>query len=280
MANELRAKPLPCPFCREAILDDSEETFYFNGPGPPPCYAVRCGSCGAQGPYGDGRERGDNWGAKAEAIKRWNELLRSEIKSIEKPEKDSISAAVDEISSLITRIEAKGEVSHWVDILPALRDAVEILQRRLRTHSTAVLHEGVRQSYLKACELSLASGMLGDGDRSDLLELYNSLWPSASTDIREQALIDPLRCSLCGSTGHSHLHCYATSSKRLDTIKQTPRQASIDDIEWLCDEVERLQTQLLEVNNSLGLDRDNQDNILRVTTALRLRAGISRDTKP
>ncbi len=30
------------------------------------------------------------------------------------------------------------------------------------------------------------------------------------------------------------------SNDRLGIIKQTPRQASIDDIEWLCEEVERL----------------------------------------
>jgi NTP pyrophosphatase (non-canonical NTP hydrolase) len=57
---------------------------------------------------------------------------------------------------------------------------------------TTVLHEGVRQSYLKACELSLASGLLGDGDRSDLLELYKSLWPKAPSDIREKALMQPV----------------------------------------------------------------------------------------
>ena len=60
---------------------------------------------------------------------------------------------------------------------------------------TTVHHEGVRQSYLKACELSLASGLLGDGDRSDLLELYKSLWPKAPTDIREQALCRPVETS-------------------------------------------------------------------------------------
>jgi hypothetical protein len=52
----------------------------------------------------------------------------------------------------------------------------------------AVTSEGVRQSYLKACEISLASGLLGDGDRSDLLELYESLWPRAPTDIRAESL--------------------------------------------------------------------------------------------
>lgn len=57
---------------------------------------------------------------------------------------------------------------------------------------TTVLHEGVRQSYLKACELSLASGLLGDGDRSDLLELYKSLWPNAPSDIREKALMQSI----------------------------------------------------------------------------------------
>jgi hypothetical protein len=49
-------------------------------------------------------------------------------------------------------------------------------------------HEGMRQSYLKALELSGASGMLGDGDKSDLLEMYRRLWPRAPSDIRENAL--------------------------------------------------------------------------------------------
>lgn len=70
---------------------------------------------------------------------------------------------------------------------------------------TTVLHEGVRQSYLKTCELSLASGLLGDGDRSDLLELYKSLWPKAPSDIREKALMQPVepiaeRCPNCGKS--------------------------------------------------------------------------------
>jgi hypothetical protein len=33
-------------------------------------------------------------------------------------------------------------------------------------------------------------------------------------------------------------------SNRLDMIKQSPRQASIDDVEWLCEEIERLQNAL------------------------------------
>lgn len=71
------------------------------------------------------------------------------------------------------------------------------------TPETTVLHEGVRQSYLKACELSLASGLLGDGDKSDLLELYESLWPRAPVDVRSNALRSSAqqteaRCPDCG----------------------------------------------------------------------------------
>lgn len=75
-----------------------------------------------------------------------------------------------------------------------LREAYLTLMRSNGTSpvETTVLHEGVRQSYLKACELSLASGLLGDGDRSDLLELYKSLWPKAPPDIREKALMQPV----------------------------------------------------------------------------------------
>jgi len=39
-------------------------------------------------------------------------------------------------------------------------------------------------------------------------------------------------------------------------------------------DIERLQTQLLEVNKALGLDRDNTDNAERVKAALRLRAQL------
>ena len=39
-------------------------------------------------------------------------------------------------------------------------------------------------------------------------------------------------------------------------------------------ELHRLRTELLEVNKALGLGRDNQDNALRVKTALRLRLPV------
>jgi hypothetical protein len=35
-----------------------------------------------------------------------------------------------------------------------------------------------------------------------------------------------------------------TSDERLEVIKQSPRQASVDDVEWLCDEIERLRAEL------------------------------------
>jgi len=100
-------KPLPCPFCRESVSEDSDEVFWFNGEGPPPCYAVRCDNCGAQGPYGYGRERGDHWGAKDEAAKRWNDLPRSAVETSPvrtacddcKADRDRLRAALREIAT-------------------------------------------------------------------------------------------------------------------------------------------------------------------------------------
>lgn len=76
-------------------------------------------------------------------------------------------------------------------------EAAQHWNARMPSVETTVLHEGVRQSYLKACELSLASGLLGDGDRSDLLELYKSLWPKAPSDIRKKALMRPVEPTPC-----------------------------------------------------------------------------------
>ena len=62
----------PCPFCGLTPLPDEVE-YEYNGPGPPPSCNVRCPFCGAQGPFGYGNHRGDNKGAKTEALTRWNE---------------------------------------------------------------------------------------------------------------------------------------------------------------------------------------------------------------
>lgn len=69
-------EPLPCPFCFASIDPDSEESWHFNGGGPPPQYQVRCDCCGAQGPYGSGQTRGDYAGAREEAIREWNRRLQ------------------------------------------------------------------------------------------------------------------------------------------------------------------------------------------------------------
>jgi hypothetical protein len=55
------------------------------------------------------------------------------------------------------------------------------------TRTGVSFHEGMRQSYLKAVEALVASGMSGDGDRSDLLQMYQRLWPQAPSDIRAPA---------------------------------------------------------------------------------------------
>jgi hypothetical protein len=73
MNEPLTSKPSNCRFCKEPINLEGSEAFWFNGDGPPPCYAVRCDSCGAQGPYGYGKFRGDHAGAQTEAVERWNE---------------------------------------------------------------------------------------------------------------------------------------------------------------------------------------------------------------
>lgn len=51
--------------------------------------------------------------------------------------------------------------------------------------------------------------------------------------------------------------------------KILPPQRSVETIE-----LQRLRTEMLEVNKALGLDRDNQDSALRVKTALRLRLPV------
>lgn len=73
-------------------------------------------------------------------------------------------------------------------------------------------HEGMRQSYLKALELSGASGMLGDGDKSDLLEMYRRLWPRAPSDIRENALKASEGPASC-TCDENDMYCPHTSSE-------------------------------------------------------------------
>lgn len=75
--NEL--KPIlvePCPFCGAKMAEDgmtiADLEFDFNGEGPPPSYALRCGNCGMSGPFGLGRMRDDHYGAKEHAIELWN----------------------------------------------------------------------------------------------------------------------------------------------------------------------------------------------------------------
>lgn len=62
---------LPCPFCGGGIPHDGFE-FAFNGDVPFPSYSFRCGDCGARGPAGYGMERGDNTGAREDAIAKWS----------------------------------------------------------------------------------------------------------------------------------------------------------------------------------------------------------------
>ena len=63
-------KPVPCPWCEH----DADE-FYYNGPGPPPSYAVQCGWCHARGPCMTGSRRDDHEGAKRRAVEEWNRGL-------------------------------------------------------------------------------------------------------------------------------------------------------------------------------------------------------------
>ena len=60
----------PCPFCKRS--QDEYPAMWYNGPGPPPSYAVQCGDCGAQGPTSRGTCRGDHYGARVDAVREWN----------------------------------------------------------------------------------------------------------------------------------------------------------------------------------------------------------------
>lgn len=63
---------LPCPFCSE-----NSPEMHFGGEGPPPSYSVQCGMCGARGPHGLGRGRGDHEGGRTSAIEQWNAAPRA-----------------------------------------------------------------------------------------------------------------------------------------------------------------------------------------------------------
>lgn len=60
----------PCPFCGDPQAE--HQTMRYNGPGSPPSYMAVCGNCGAVGPHGFGRERGDHFGAREDAVRVWN----------------------------------------------------------------------------------------------------------------------------------------------------------------------------------------------------------------
>ena len=62
-------KPSACPFCKQP---QGYTELWYNGPGSPPSYAVMCGHCGAQGPLSSGKGRGDHYGARIDAVSRWN----------------------------------------------------------------------------------------------------------------------------------------------------------------------------------------------------------------
>jgi len=69
-----KVKAKSCPFCLKSVEPELE--FRFNGEGPPPSYMVYCGWCGAVGPHGNGKCRGDHAGAKDNAIIVWNDRPR------------------------------------------------------------------------------------------------------------------------------------------------------------------------------------------------------------
>lgn len=68
----------PCPFCHQS--QDEYPSMWYNGPGSPPSYAVQCGNCGAQGPTSSGTCRGDHYGARVDAVAKWNEALGANAK--------------------------------------------------------------------------------------------------------------------------------------------------------------------------------------------------------
>lgn len=68
-----------------------------------------------------------------------------------------------------------------------------------------------------------------------------------------------------------------TSNERLETIKQSPRQASVDDVEWLCDEIDRLNGDS-PPDSSVEQEFHNIDDVAeirRLRAALELIAGTN-----
>lgn len=111
----------PCPFCRESIDQNGDESWYFRGDGPPPSYAVRCDSCGAQGPYGNGKFRKDHAGAQAEAVRLWNECARvalraatgtvlatlRDLRDVAEASGRTVSLSADNILDVLAEIEGR-----------------------------------------------------------------------------------------------------------------------------------------------------------------------------
>lgn len=90
------------------------------------------------------------------------------------------------------------------------------------------VHEGMRQSYLKAVEEAMRAARLGDGDRSDLLVLYEMLWPGSPDDVRAERLcaatpseareagVQANLCRYCGGEGAVHREtCVLADNQRL-----------------------------------------------------------------
>lgn len=93
----------------------------------------------------------------------------------------------------------------------------------------------------------------------------DSDWPGYHTHWTPHPSVPTLKPQGAPRDASSEKSCV----ERLSIIKQTPRQASIDDIEWLCEEVERLQAGILyEVENAS----------LAPSARLRMRALTTSDT--
>ena len=104
----------PCTYCDAVPNSESHETFWFNGHGPPPCYAVRCDNCGAQGPCGYGSERDDNVGARKEAAARWNAMRATEW--------ISNAVAIDPDGKLARRELAEKILIKLIEVAPYAHD--------------------------------------------------------------------------------------------------------------------------------------------------------------
>lgn len=156
----------PCPHCREPIVE-GEESWYFRGAGPPPSYAVRCDSCGAQGPYGNGKFRGDHAGAQAAAISLWNERASTpadDALEAAKAERDRWWNAAQDRALEVQRLTANlGQVSSAYIVLQLALLQIRMHRLRGRKTQAALLAEDALAKTVDLAKRIGADETTGDG---------------------------------------------------------------------------------------------------------------------